>query len=70
MTRREQQRFSVTIGRRACEEPVRQIVLNSGTESAVVAAKITASRDPNFGFNVSTAMYEGVVKADGIESPN
>lgn len=65
---REQRLFSVTIGRRACKEPVRRSVLNSGTESAVVAAKIIAGRDPNFGFNVSTAMYEGVVKAEGIES--
>ena len=30
----------MTIVRRACEEPVRQIVLNCGTEGAVVAEKI------------------------------
>ena len=34
------EQFGVTIVRRACEEPVRQIVLNCGTEGAVVVEKI------------------------------
>src|SRR5208283_4445782 len=34
------EQFGVTIVRRACEDPVRQIVLNCGTEGAVVAEKI------------------------------
>ena len=37
------EQFGVTIVRRACEEPVRQIVLNCGTEGAVVAEKIKNS---------------------------
>ncbi len=34
------EQFGVTIVRRPCEEPVRQIVRNCGTEGVVVAAKI------------------------------
>lgn len=44
--------------RRACEEPVRQIVVNCGTEGAVVADQIKNQADPNFGFNASTERYE------------
>src|ERR1051326_1942259 len=48
------EQFGVTIVRRACEEPVRQIALNGGTEGAVVAEKIKTYQDANFGFNAST----------------
>jgi chaperonin GroEL len=61
------EQFGVTIVRRACEEPVRQIVLNCGTEGAVVAAKILDSQDPNFGFNAYTEQYEDLVKAGVID---
>ncbi len=36
-------RVGVTIVHRACEEPVRKIVLNRGTEGAVVVEKIKTS---------------------------
>jgi chaperonin GroEL len=61
------EQFGVTIVRRACEEPVRQIVLNGGTEGAVVVEKIKTNNDPNFGFNASTKEYEDLVKAGVID---
>ena len=61
------EQFGVTIVRRACEEPVRQIVVNCGTEGAVVAEKIKNHKDPNFGFNASTEQYEDLVKAGVID---
>jgi chaperonin GroEL len=61
------EQFGVTIVRRACEEPVRQIVMNCGTEGAVVVEKIRGHRDPNFGFNASTEQYEDLVKAGVID---
>jgi len=61
------EQFGVTIVRRACEEPVRQIVLNCGTEGAVVVEKIKTNKDPNFGFNASTERYEDLVKAGVID---
>jgi chaperonin GroEL len=61
------EQFGVTIVRRACEEPVRQIVLNCGTEGAVVVGKIETNQDPNFGFNAATEQYEDLVKAGVID---
>jgi chaperonin GroEL len=61
------EQFGVTIVRRACEEPVRQIVINCGTEGAVVAEKIKSIEDPNVGFNASTEQYEDLVKAGVID---
>jgi len=61
------EQFGVTIVRRACEEPVRQIVLNCGTEGAVVAEKIRNHPDANFGFNAATEQYEDLVKAGVID---
>jgi len=61
------EQFGVAIVRRACEEPIRQIVLNSGTEGAVVVEKVKNSKDPNFGFNAATEQYEDLVKAGVID---
>jgi chaperonin GroEL len=61
------EQFGVTIVRRACEEPIRQIVVNCGTEGAVVAEKIKSNNDPNFGFNAATERYEDLVKAGVID---
>jgi chaperonin GroEL len=61
------EQFGVTIVRRACEEPVRQIVLNCGTEGAVVVEKIRNHAAPNYGFNANTEQYEDLVKAGVID---
>jgi chaperonin GroEL len=61
------EQFGVNVVRRACEEPVRQIVVNCGTEGAIVVGKIKANKDPNFGFNASTEEYEDLVNAGVID---
>ena len=61
------EQFGVVIVRRACEEPVRQIVMNCGTEGAVVVEKVRNHADPNFGFNASTEQYEDLVSAGVID---
>jgi chaperonin GroEL len=61
------EQFGVNIVRRACEEPVRQIVVNCGTEGAVVAEKIKSQENPTFGFNAATEQYEDLVKAGVID---
>jgi chaperonin GroEL len=63
----EDEQFGVTIVRRACEEPVRQIVLNGGIEGAIVVGKIKSNPDPNCGFNASTEQYEDLVQAGVID---
>ena len=53
--------------RRALEEPLRQIVNNSGFEGAVVTEKVRQSGDANFGFNAETEKYEDLVAAGVID---
>ena len=67
LTLADDEQFGVNIVRRACEEPVRQIVLNGGIEGAIVVEKIRAQKDPNFGFNAATGKYEDLVKAGVID---
>lgn len=61
------EQFGATIVRRACEEPVRQIVLNGGIEGAIVVERIKSNSDPNFGYNAATDQYEDLVHAGVID---
>ncbi len=61
------EKIGVDIIRRACEEPVRQIVGNAGYEGAIVIEKIRVNNDSNFGFNAATAQYEDLVKSGVID---
>jgi chaperonin GroEL len=61
------EQIGVDIVRRACEEPVRQIVINSGTEGAIVVGKIRESENPNFGYNAATDAFEDLVTAGVID---
>jgi chaperonin GroEL len=62
------EQIGVNIVRRACEEPLRQIVANSGTEGAIVIGKVRENSNPNFGFNAQTDTYEDLV-ASGVIDP-
>src|ERR1700689_2299452 len=62
------EQIGVNIIRRACEEPVRQIVGNAGYEGAIVIEKIRVNNDSNFGFNAATAQSEDLVKG-GVNDP-
>jgi chaperonin GroEL len=64
----EDEQIGVNIIRRACEEPIRQIVLNSGEEGAIVIGKIRENNNPNFGYNAQTDKYEDLV-ASGVIDP-
>jgi chaperonin GroEL len=61
------EQIGVDIVRRACEEPIRQIVVNSGTEGAIVVEKVRENSNPNFGFNAQTEVYEDLVAAGVID---
>lgn len=54
--------------RRAIEEPLRQIVANTGsTDGAVVLAEILKSENSNFGYNAGTDKYEDLVESGVID---
>jgi chaperonin GroEL len=61
------EQIGIAIIRRACEEPVRQIVGNAGHEGSIVVEKIRSNNETNFGFNAATTVYEDLVKAGVID---
>jgi chaperonin GroEL len=62
------EKIGANIIRRAIEEPLRMIVLNSGEEGAVVIGKILENtKDANYGYNAATNQYEDLVKAGVID---
>ena len=61
------EQIGVDIVKRACEEPLRQIVLNAGTEGAIVVAKVRENENANFGYNAQTEQYEDLVAAGVID---
>jgi chaperonin GroEL len=61
------EQIGLDIVRRACEEPLRQIVLNSGHEGAIVVEKVRENENTNFGYNASTDVYEDLVAAGVID---
>jgi chaperonin GroEL len=65
--RNDDELTGVEIVKRALEEPIRQIVNNSGEEGAIVVGKIRDSKDHNFGYNAQTDKFEDLVKAGVID---
>ncbi len=63
----DDEQIGVGIVLRACEEPLRQIVVNAGTEGAIVVEKVAINDNPNFGFNAETEQYEDLVKSGVID---
>ncbi len=62
-----EEQIGLNIIHRACEEPMRQIVLNAGLEGAVVVEKVRENDDPTFGFNAATGKYENLIAAGVID---
>ena len=61
------EQIGVDIIRRACEEPCRQISGNAGFEGAIVVEKIRSEKNPMYGFNAGTGIYEDMMAAGVID---
>jgi chaperonin GroEL len=61
------EQIGVQIVKRACEEPLRQIVLNAGTEGAIIVSKVRENGNPNYGYNAQSDTYEDLVAAGVID---
>ena len=61
------EQIGINIIRRACQEPLRQIIGNAGYEGAIVVEKVTSSTNINFGFNAATEEYQDLVEAGVID---
>ena len=61
------QDVGIGILRKACEEPLRQIVINAGGDASVVLNAVMAGKG-NYGYNAQTEVYEDMIEA-GILDP-
>jgi chaperonin GroEL len=64
----EDENIGVGIVKRALEEPLRQIVANSGHEGAVIVDKVRANKSSNYGFNAETEEYGDMLQM-GVVDP-
>ncbi len=64
----EDQKTGIEIIRRALEEPLRQIVFNTGTTDGAVVLEKVKNGEGDFGFNARTETYENLVEA-GVVDP-
>src|SRR6188472_4136920 len=62
----EDETTGIQIVRRALEEPLRQIVVNSGIEGSIVVQKVKEGK-ADYGFNARTEVYENLFKAGVID---
>lgn len=62
----EDELTGVAIVKRALEEPIRQIVINSGIEGSIVVQKVKEGK-ADYGFNARTEVYENLLKAGVID---
>ena len=62
----EDETTGIQIVKRAIEEPLRQIVVNSGIEGSIVVQKVKEGK-ADFGFNARTEVYENLYKAGVID---
>jgi len=58
--------IGIDIIKKAVEEPLRQIAINSGHEGSVVVEKVKDSK-PEIGFNALTEKYEDMIKSGVID---
>jgi len=68
VTSNDDQEAGVEIVRRALIMPLRQIAENAGEDGAVIAGKVGASKDANFGYDAQNGTYVDMVKT-GIIDP-
>jgi chaperonin GroEL len=62
----EDETTGIEIVKRAIEEPLRQIVVNSGKEGAVIVQKVKEGKG-DFGYNARTDVYENLCKTGVID---
>jgi len=62
------EKIGANIVKRALEEPLRQIVANSGEEGAVIIGKIREHKDKTFGYDAQTGQFADMIKV-GVVDP-
>lgn len=62
----EDENTGIAIVRRALEEPLRQIIENSGLDGAVIAQKVKEGEN-DYGYNARTGVYQNLLEAGVID---
>jgi chaperonin GroEL len=62
------ERVGISILYESLSDPIKKIVENAGSDSAIVLKKVEKSKEDDFGFNVMTMEYGSMIKA-GIIDP-
>ncbi|MFN3135359.1 MAG: chaperonin GroEL [Candidatus Kryptonium sp.] len=62
----EDQAVGIDIVRKALEEPIRQIIANTGLEPSVIVQKVKEGKD-DFGFNAQTERFENLFESGVID---
>ena len=62
----DDQNTGIAIIRRALEEPLRQIVMNAGSDGSVVVQEVKNGKD-DFGFNAQSGKYENLLETGVID---
>tara|TARA_B100001248_G_scaffold262484_1_gene258746 strand:+ start:6223 stop:7863 length:1641 start_codon:yes stop_codon:yes gene_type:complete len=63
----EMERFGVSIIKRACEEPIRQIAANAGLDGSIIVDRVVNGKTANYGYNAFTEEFEDLIKAGVID---
>lgn len=64
----EEEVSGMTIIKRACEEPIRQIAANAGLDGAIVLDRVLQNKSTSYGYNAYSDEYTDLVK-DGVIDP-
>jgi chaperonin GroEL len=64
----EEEAPGITIIKRACEEPIRQIAFNAGLDGAIVLDRVLQNKSVTYGYNAYSDEYTDLVK-DGVIDP-
>jgi chaperonin GroEL len=68
LTLEHDQQIGVIIMKRALEEPIRQIIQNTGLEASIIVEKVKEAKEANYGFDAYEEKYTDMLKS-GIIDP-
>jgi chaperonin GroEL len=68
LTLEHDQQIGVNIMKRALEEPIRQIIQNTGLEASIIVEKVKEAKEANYGFDAYEEKYTDMLKS-GIIDP-
>jgi chaperonin GroEL len=64
---RDEEKVGAKIVWQACQAPIKQIAFNAGLDGSIVLDRVLNSKDPNYGFNAYSEVYEDLIQAGVID---